>query len=128
MNLSFDLLNHCIFKARDANYLEGLGFDYSLKYCPNGDLLLELMCSLSEKTNFLNEVQEKHMLLEMSSKIKNLSEEEYKKLIIYANTFISEKSKMFQNFLLKNEELTHEIKKKMLLYIYLMMYCLMLSI
>ena len=110
----FDLLNHCIFKAVDANNLEGLYFDYSLKYRPSGDLLLELMCSTNEKTKFLDDVKMKHNILDLSSKRNNLSKEEYYALVMYANNFISQKNKMFKSFLLENEELTHEIKKKML--------------
>ena len=110
----FDLLNHCIFKAKDSDNLEGLGFNYLLKYCPSGDLLLEFVCCINEKTNFLEEVKEKRMLLEMSSTRNNLSKDEYQKLIMYANNFISQKSNVLRSFILQNKELTHEIKKKML--------------
>ena len=72
------------------------------------------MCCINEKTNFLEEVKEKRMLLEMSSTRNNLSKDEYQKLIMYANNFISQKSNVLRSFLLQNEELTHEIKKKML--------------
>ena len=39
---------------------------------------------------------------------------EYKKIVLQCNEFISEKKKILQSFITKNEELTNEIKKKLL--------------
>lgn len=111
----FDLMNHCIFKAKDDRILTGLDFDYLLEYIPNGDLLLELTTSLEDKLfEFNNNVKLKHILLEISSMRDLLTNEEYEKLINKANEFIIKRKKTLQSFMLKNEELTHEIKNKML--------------
>lgn len=111
----FDVMNHCLFKAKDQNSLSGLGFDYTLEYMPNGDLLIELTTSLNKKIDFLHTVKLKHVLLEISSMRNVLSVERYEKMVDNANAFLDEKRKLLRSFLLENEELTHEIKKKMLL-------------
>lgn len=111
----YDVLNQCIFKASDFDKLNALEFDYPLEYVANGDLLVELTTILKKKKNFYDVVDQKYKLLEKASKINNLSVEEYGKLVEKANNFITDRKLIFQGFLVKNEELTHEIKKKMLL-------------
>ena len=110
----FDVLNHCLFKAIDFDSLKCIDFDYSLEYTPNGDLLVELTTALDEKSNFYNDVQTKYKLLEIASTRDILPLDEYNKIVVDANNFIKDRKRLFQSFLVKNEELTHEIKKKML--------------
>lgn len=110
----FDLTNRCIFKIKDYHKFEGLGFDYSLEHKPNGDLLFDLTASLEKKSNFLNEEAQRKKLFKIAASRNILSLEEYNNLIKYANEFIIERKNTFQSFLIQNEELTHEIKKKML--------------
>ena len=110
----YDVLNECLFKAKDFDLLEGLEVNYPLEYTPNGDLLVELITALDEKSNFYNEVQTKYKLLEIASTRDILSVDEYIKLTNDANEFIKARKRLLQSFLVKNEELTHEIKKKML--------------
>ena len=110
----FDVMNHCLFKAASDNTLTGFDFDYLLKYMPNGDLLLDLTTCLNGKIDFDNEVKMKYILLQLSSMRDVLTNDEYQKLVFEANEFIIARKRLLQGFMVKNEELTHEIKKKML--------------
>ena len=109
-----DVLNHCVFKACDYDKLNALEFNYSLEYVPNGDLLVDLITTLKPKANFYDEVNKKYELLEKAAKKNILSVDEYGKIIEKANDFIVDRKIILQGFLVKNEELTYEIKKKML--------------
>ena len=110
----FDLTNHCAFRIKDPNTFSGVGFDYLLEYKPNGDLLLDLTTGLDKKSYFLKEKKIKDYLFKIAAQNNILSLEHYKKLVNDANIFIRERKPLFQSFLQNNEELTHEIKKKML--------------
>ena len=110
----FDIMNHCTFKAINENKLIGLGFEYSLEYRPYGDLLMELSTTLDGKTKFKTDMERKHHLLKMAATYKGMTLDEYEKLIIQANHFIISKIKLFQSFMVQNNDLTHAIKEKML--------------
>lgn len=110
----YDIINQCVFKAKNSEYLEALGFDYSLKYIPNGDLLIELSTSLNKKSNYYKDVESKYNLLKKAANNNVLNEEELNKIINCVNQFIMNKKRLLQSFIVKNDELTHEIKKKML--------------
>ena len=111
----FDVLNQCLFIPKAHNKLTSIEFDYSLEYVPIGDLLLELITSLTTNIKYDDEVKFKQALLEVSSMRDVLDIDEYQKLVCDANDFIINRQKIFRGFLVQNEELTHEIKKKMLL-------------
>lgn len=109
-----DLTNHCTFIPISKDTLEALGKNFSLKYIPNGDVLFKLTTSLNASESMFNEIDVTKNILEMGCKQKIISEDEYKKIISKANDFICQKKTILQSFIVKNTELTHEIKKKML--------------
>lgn len=111
----FDIINHCIFKAKSDKILEGIDIDYTLLHKPNGDLLIGLTTLLSNNVNFTKEYHLIRTLLQNASIKSELSLEELKQLVKRANRFIIEKKEILQSFMIENEELTQEIKKKMLL-------------
>lgn len=110
----YDLLNHVAFKPIDTKILKGINIDYTLQHKPNGDLLLYLTTILNSNINFISTINNKRAFLQESAKSNILSKDSFKKLVYDANEFISERKKLLQHFMLENEELTHEIKKKML--------------
>lgn len=114
----FDLTNHHAYIPVSQDLLKGLGNNNVLTYTPGGNLLFKLTTILNKPKDLFDELDKITKLLLENSKLKPMSEDEYKSLIIKANNFIieiMERKKILQNFMIQNEELTHEIKNKMLL-------------
>ena len=80
----------------------------------NHEDYLKILNILEKKSDFLNEEAQRKKLFKVAASRNILSLEEYNNLIKYANEFIIERKNTFHSFLIQNEELTHEIKKKML--------------
>ena len=110
----FDNMNHCLFKCMGCDELNGVGFDYHLKYTPYGDILIRLTTELVKKDNYILETSFKKNLLYTSSKKKFINEDEFNKLVNYADTFIGEKKKILKSFLIDNLKYKDEIREKML--------------
>ncbi len=111
-----DLTNHCTFVPIASNLLKGLTNDLTIPYLPNGDIVFKLTTTLDmpENFNLFKEINEITKMLDDSSIQKHMDIEEYKRIIIKANEFITKKNKILKSFIAQNDELTHEIKKKML--------------
>ena len=110
----FDIMNHCIFKAKSDKLFEGVDINYTLEHKPNGDLLIGLTTMLDSNFQFIKEQRKKKLLFQYASKRDILSVDEFNKIVQKANEFLLERKKIFQSFLLENDELMMEIKKKML--------------
>jgi len=110
-----DLTNHCLFTVINKKMMRGLGFDEFLSYTPGGDLLFKMTTFLNINDDLFKEINETKKLINESIKKKKLTKDEYDKLVNIANEFIIKRKQIFQSFMIQNDELTHEIKKKMLL-------------
>lgn len=115
MLYGFDITNHCIYTPINDTLLKRLENDDLLTYTPGGNLLFKLLTLLKETPDLFNEVNEIKEMLLNSCKLKPMSKEDYYQFIIQTNKYITEKEKLLKDFIMQNEELTYEIKKKMLL-------------
>lgn len=111
----FDITNHCAFIPSVNNSLKGINYDYLLTYAPSGDILLQLTTLLDEKKDIFKEINEKRKLLIVPNDKQVMTKEDFNKIVSDANSFIINRKKILQSFIVENNELTHEIKKKMLL-------------
>jgi len=111
----FDATNHCAFKPASNDSMNGIGFDYPLTFTPQGNLYLGLKSMLEDNRRFIDERDMIERILKETKKEKFMTKEDFDKLVADANAFIIERKKIVQDFLVKNEDLTYEIHKKMLL-------------
>jgi len=109
-----DITNQCLFRFGTNSYLEGIDVDYNLEHKPRGDVLLNIAAVLSDKTNVLRESSFNSSLFTEGKNSTRLTIERIRKMSISADSLIEQKAKLLKGFMIENEELTHEIKRKML--------------
>ena len=111
----FDLTNHCAYKPISDDKINGLFFDYPLLFTPQGNILLGLSSMLDKNKDLLLERSQIEKFLKETQNENYMTKEDFDKIVLDANHFIIKSKKLIQSFITQNDELTHEIKKKMLL-------------
>ena len=111
----FDLTNNCLYIPVSENTISSLDNTITSEYKHQGDVSMKMNRLLKYDDDFFKEIRFIKQMLKDYDKHNYINQEEYEKLKIDVNNFVVGKKEILLNFMYKNEELTQEIKKKMLL-------------
>lgn len=111
----FDFTNQTAFKPIDKELLKEIGSNKAISFVPGGNVLLRLHSITNMNDNLFYQIDEIRKILEDATKQKSMTKEEFNDLVLKANKLVIDKQEIIQSFITDNNELTHEIKKKILL-------------